>query len=589
MSILPSRFLVSAAGLWLGLAGLLLSGPALAQGRIEPELERHLQSVQGDPLVPVVIRLRRSRPLRRVLRADGRVDRRRLVRDMKDEAELSSRALRRLLRRHGIQREDDLWMLNGLATRVPASLVDVIRRLPGVASVQLDYVLQVPREELRPPRDPEAPGVVRPQGGIGSRSLAAVSPLGLPTGGSPVEANLALVGAPQLWNLGITGTGIVIGSLDSGVDAAHPDLATRFRGGTNSWYDPFGEHPVIPYDATGHGTQAMGIMLGGDASGRFIGMAPDARWIAAKIFNDAGQAPISKIHLAYQWMLDPDGNPATNDAPDVVNNSWGFNSNIDQCLTEFQPDIQALRNAGIAVVFSAGNQGPNSATSISPANNNNAFAAGAVDNAMNIANFSSRGPSTCDGAVFPEVTAPGVSVKSSDLSFGGMARYATVSGTSFAAPHVSGAIALLRSAFPGKPLADIENALMLKARDLGVPGPDNLFGAGLIDVKASYDFLHCSGGTDTDGDGVPDICDNCTQLSNPQQIDTDQDGYGNRCDADFNQNQVVDIGDIYSFIGMIGTNNANGDFNNNGVVDIGDIYAFIDLIGKPPGPSALVP
>ena len=144
-------------------------------------------------------------------------------------------------------------------------------------------------------------------------------------------------------------------------------------------------------------------------------------------------------------VLDPDGNPATADAPHVVNNSWTFSS--PGCNLEFQLDLEALRAAGIVPVFAAGNAGPAAATSRSPANNPGAFAVGAIDDGSLVHAGSSRGPSACtqDGAPYPELVAPGVDVWTSDL-FG---FYASFSGTSLAAPHVTGALALLLGAKPG--------------------------------------------------------------------------------------------------------------------------------------------
>jgi len=287
------------------------------------------------------------------------------------------------------------------------------------------------------------------------------------------------------------------------VDVNHPDLADCWRGGVNSWFDPNGEHST-PYDRNGHGTHIMGIMVGGSYEGTAIGVAPDAVWIAVKIFDDSGFASYSAVHRGFQWLLDPDGNPQTDDAPDVVNNSWGFDQNPDQCITEFQEDIEILKTAGIAVVFSAGNRGPSGYTSISPANYPESFAAGAVDASDTIDFSSSRGPSSCDGSIYPELAAPGVNIKTADLTLGGAipASYAYVSGTSFASPHVAGAMALLLNAVPGVTVSELEAALKESALDLGAAGPDDAYGYGLLDVLEAYALLQNSVPcTDADGDG----------------------------------------------------------------------------------------
>jgi len=419
------------------------------------------------------------------------------------------------------------------------------------------------------------------------------APAGLP------EPNLSLIKAPDVWALGYTGQGIVIASLDSGVDLSHPDLATKWRGGNNSWFDPHNEHPSIPYDKAGHGTQTMGLMVGSDVSGgtrTTTGAAPNARWIAAKIFNDAGDAPVSEIHSSFQWLMDPDGDPETNDVPDVVNSSWGLEENVNQCIPTFQPDIQALKAAGIAVVFSAGNSGPGANTSISPANIAESFAIGAVDNAQNIASFSSRGTSTCDSAIFPEIVAPGVLVNTTDLALLGMPLYANQSGTSFAAPHISAVMALLLSAFPDKSVAELEDALIQSAIDLGTPGADNDYGYGLVDAEAAYDYLHCPpGGVDTDADGIVDSCDNCILDSNPDQRDTNSDGFGNQCDADLNNDGNVNFGDLGALKSVFFKASTDpgydpdADLNGDGFINFSDLGIMKLGFFAPPGPSGLTP
>jgi hypothetical protein len=143
------------------------------------------------------------------------------------------------------------------------------------------------------------------------------------------------------------------------------------------------------------------------------------------------------------------------------------------------------------VVFAAGNSGPGTATSVSPANDPGSFAVGAVDSFLNIAYFSSRGPSACGGDIYPEAVAPGVGIRTADLTFGGVFpnSYMWVSGTSFAAPHISGGMALLRSAFTDVTVSELESAIASSAFDPGVSGPDDDYGAGLLDVAAAYDWL----------------------------------------------------------------------------------------------------
>ena len=260
-----------------------------------------------------------------------------------------------------------------------------------------------------------------------------VTPVALQAAAAP-EPNPSVIHAPALWDLGWRGQGVIVANMDSGVDVSHPDLAGRWRGGSNSWYDPYGQHPTTPTDLSGHGTWTMGVMVGGDAGGTSVGVAPAAQWIAVKIFNDAGTSTATAIHLGFQWLLDPDGNPNTADAPDVVNNSWTFGS--PGCNLEFQLDLRSLRAVGIVPVFAASNFGPGNSTSASPANYPEAFAVGAADNSDLIYAYSSRGPSACGEAqtVYPELVAPGVNINTTDL-FG---MYYSISGTSLSAPHVAG-------------------------------------------------------------------------------------------------------------------------------------------------------
>ncbi len=452
--------------------GFLLAfwGTSASQAaNLSPALEQALSAMGPDEEISIIITLNGKPDIAAFKNLPRDLKRTAIVSALRDAADRNLPPLQAFLQSRGGKDIRKLWIIHGIAVKLGADAIRGLAALPGVESIRLDHTLQ-------------APGPVE---------TLSVTP----------EWNLTSVQAPELWGLGYTGAGVVVAAMDTGVDLNHPDLMFKYRGGANSWYDPNGEHPT-PDDASGHGTQVMGVIVGGDAGGTAIGVAPGAQWIAAKVFNDAGQTYYSAIHLSFQWLLDPDSIPASNDAPDVVNISWGL-GNVNDCDTEFQPDVAALTTAGIAVVFAAGNSGPNPSTSISPGNLPGAFAVGAVNQFNNIYTYSSRGPCACDGTIYPDMTAPGVSIRTSSLTYGGAFpnSYATVSGTSVAAPHAAGSMALLLSAFPSLTIAELEETLKASALDLGSAGADNTYGYGLLKAKDAYDGL--SAGTGPEVSATP--------------------------------------------------------------------------------------
>jgi bacillopeptidase F len=440
-------------------------------GVIDPELDKYIATLAQDAVVPVIIEFADKVDSNAYKVTDRKQRNNNLYKALKDKSAQTLGPFYSVLSAQNATAVKEMWILNGVAATVTVKSLNPIGNYPGIQSIRLDQVV---------------PAAVTTQ---------ATSTI--------PEWNINAIHAPDLWLTGQTGAGVVIANMDTGVDAEHPDLAGKWRGGANSWYDPNGQH-ATPYDATGHGTQTMGLMVGGAAGGTAIGVAPDATWIATKIFNDAGTATLSNIHLAFQWLMDPDGNPATIDAPDIVNASWSLNTGpIGSCNLEFATDITALKAAGIGVLFSAGNDGPADATSDSPANNPGGYSIGATDSVNTVASFSSRGPSGCDGTLFPRLVAPGVDVITSDLSFGGLPSYAIVSGTSFAAPHAAGAMALLAGAFRSASIADMELALTQGALDLGTAGPDNSYGNGLANAANAFGLLATVSGTPPTITSVP--------------------------------------------------------------------------------------
>ncbi len=303
-----------------------------------------------------------------------------------------------------------------------------------------------------------------------------------------VEWNIARVRANEVWSeFDIAGAGVVVANMDTGVDWTHPALQSKYRGSDGdhnyNWYDATGTYPNAPADGDGHGTHTMGTMVGSDPGGNLhIGMAPDAQWMAVKVLDDDGVGYDSDIHAGFQWLLAPtdlDGShPDPSRAPDVVNNSWGPGlSNVADLA--FLPDVQALRAAGIFPVFSAGNSGGRGDGSIAtPAGFPESVAVGATDFEDAIASLSSRGPSFWN-EIKPEVSAPGVDIRSSVPGGGYEGGW---NGTSMAAPHAAGLVALLLSANPNLNVDEVEDFMKYTAADLGPAGPDNAYGWGRIDA-----------------------------------------------------------------------------------------------------------
>ncbi|NOS75713.1 MAG: S8 family serine peptidase, partial [Methyloglobulus sp.] len=290
--------------------GSFLNAP-LQAGVVDTELEAQLESISPNQMVSIIVTLNTRANTNAIKDKNKRQRRAKIIKEMHAHANLKQPVVIAFLKASGATDIKSFWITNSLAAKVPASLIRKLAKRPGVARVYVDATLSAP---------------------VSNAALLA-----------PPEWNLSAVHAPEVWGLGHTAQGVVVANMDTGVDVAHPDLNTRWRGGTNSWYDPHGQY-TTPTDyagplISGHGTQSMGLIVGGDTGGTTIGVAPGAKWIAAKIFNNQGTAQESHFHQSFQWMLDPDNNPLTDDAPDVVNGSFQT-AVAGVCDTRFQADIQ---------------------------------------------------------------------------------------------------------------------------------------------------------------------------------------------------------------------------------------------------------
>jgi len=343
-----------------------------------------------------------------------------------------------------------------------------------------------------------------------------------------VEPNIAFVGAPAVWGMGFTGQGTVVAVDDTGLDEDHPAIRSQYRGCLNppsctsedhnyNWWDASDTYPNDPWDGHGHGTFCTGIAIGDDGGANQIGMAPGAKTIHCKNMTDGGSGDDGTFMECFQWDLAPwdlnGANPDPAAAPDVVNISWGYwGGGYDV----FRDIIDALQASGIVVVVAAGNEGPGCSTLRSPADYQEVLTVGAVDHSLAypgmLAGFSSRGPSTLDPSppyYFPDVTAPGVSIRS---SVPGGSYQGGWSG-SMSAPHAVGVVALMWSACPALrghvelTMEMIQQSAYPLAGQPGscggdyVVGPNNDWGYGTIDayeaVQAALDW--CTGAIFADG------------------------------------------------------------------------------------------
>jgi subtilisin family serine protease len=394
-----------------------------------------------------------------------------------------------------------------------------------------------------------------------------------------IEWGVNNVNAPQVWaTYNITGTGITIAGQDTGIRWTHNALKSQYRGwdGANAdhnynWWDAIhsdigapgsnmcGYNSAAPCDDNGHGTHTVGTVVGDDGGSNQIGVAPGAQWMGCRNMDNGDGTPATYAEC-FQFFLAPTNlaglNPDPNLAPDVINNSWGCPTS-EGCTSAtwgvIQTVQQSLRAAGVFVVASAGNSGSscgsiNTPLAIFP----ESFAVGAYSSSNAIASFSSRGPRFFTNIQGPDLSAPGVSVRSATRS--GDTTYGSLSGTSMAGPHAVGVAALLWSAVPD--LIGQVNAseqYLRETANKSVVGTacgsgantapwntwDNTYGYGRIDALAAIQAALCP--ADINYDDLIDVVD-ISLLASQWNLSLGDSGYNPRRDLDFDH--TISVSDL---------------------------------------------
>lgn len=410
-------------------------------------------------------------------------------RTLTEWAERSQAPLRAQLRAGGFAFEP-FWIVNAILVRGTEADARALASRSDVALVRANHVTSVP------------PGTM-------AATAATTDQCSPDAPGNPICWSVRRVGADRAWrDFGVTGQGVVVANIDTGVGFLHPGLVQRYRGYRSpdvyehdyNWFDPQRIHGA-PRDDGGHGTHVMGITVGvgdGTAAQPAVGVAPGARWIAAQGCESFMCREDDLISSA-QWVLAPtraDGSePRPDLRPMVVNNSWGGGGGNDW----FAGYTAAWRAAGIFPVFAAGNASYGIAQQCrsigSPGDYADVVAVGATDSADKIAGFSLIGPSR-GGRLKPDFTAPGTyeSYRQGVLSTYPDGGYRALQGTSMAAPMVTGLVALIWSANPGL-IGDYERTYALLAESARLltdtrcgdaPGAvNNVYGNGRVDAYAA--------------------------------------------------------------------------------------------------------
>lgn len=554
----PVLGLVAAAGMAVSTASAMNHQPidSAVAAKLQDGLSKWVQNAEVGELLPVTIVLKQQTSQAKLDAAatirDKEIRRAAVTDLLKDTAEASQGDILEVLAQGQAAgtvgaRVTPLWIANMINAEVSPEMMLTLAARDDVWYLHEDVRLG---EEVFPV-EPHINAAGVPGNGEGGPSAA-------------IECGVALMGAPDVWNLGYTGQGAVVGMIDTGLCITHPDIVNQvwtnpgeiasngidddnngFVDDVHGWNFQLNNNNIA--DQEGHGTHTTGTVAGDGTNGEQTGMAPDANVMVLKFWNSfSGE---SSVWNGMQYGVD--------NGADVLSASLGWPHSVNPDRTMWRMVSENTFAAGVVTVFAAGNEGACCGIDSvrTPGDVPDMITVGATNCADGIAGFSSVGPVSWQnvnpyfdfpfppGKIKPSISAPGENTLSLSNNCSG---YAFLSGTSMATPHVAGCVALMLSANPNLDHYQVLQILQETAIDKGASGEDNVYGAGRVDalaaVEAALDMVSCVG--------------------------------------DFNADGKLSILDFLAFQDAFESGSANADVNGDGNLDILDFIAFQNAFQK---------
>jgi serine protease AprX len=416
-------------------------GKVSSNDKISTSLSSKIAEVSATEQIPVIILLNNQTISFTTVKGKSQIE---------SEQEDLIKFLKYLELNKKVKQIKPMHIVNAVAAKVTSEVIASLSKRPDISKIEPDEVISIAEDNITP--------LKRINSSCVRQSIAW---------------GVNKIRAPEVWRQGITGKGISVAVLDSGIDATHPDL--NYNPSTNNpkvvdWID-YINRKKFPYDDYGHGTHIAGIISGTGASGIRTGVAPGTNLLVAKIFDQSGSGYQSDAILAFEWAVSNGARVISFSGGEPKHNS-SFTIAVDKVVAE-----------GVIPVVAAGNSGPGSNTIYCPGDDINSTTVGATDTSDAICPFSSRGPVDLYGQHYikPDVSAPGIDITSTVPIWYGTS-YDSMSGTSVAAPHVAGTVALMLEKNPTLKPSEIKYILESTAVHLGSVEKNNDYGSGRINA-----------------------------------------------------------------------------------------------------------